>query len=175
MKSADARILFTGAAGGIGQAACQLLIRSGASLLMVGRSPAKLSALARSLPPAEGRVENRTRWHACDLTSAQAIDGLVAAARDWRCNVVVHGAGLPAFGRLESIAPEESRESMPSASSGVVMECLTNESRFVSLNKLTKCFLRVGERGPTDLFAISSRNKSISSAFFPRTFGIYAT
>jgi len=114
MKSADARILFTGAAGGIGQAACQLLIRSGASLLMVGRSPAKLSALARSLPPAEGRVENRTRWHACDLTSAQAIDGLVAAARDWRCNVVVHGAGLPAFGRLESIAPEDMQRAIAS-------------------------------------------------------------
>ena len=103
MKARDARIVFTGATGGIGQAACHLLNRSGASLMLVGRSPAKLSALARSLVRGEAGSKDRIRWHACDLTSAGGIDELAAAARDWRCNVLAHGAGLPAFGRLESI------------------------------------------------------------------------
>ena len=103
MKARDARILFTGATGGIGQAACNLLNRSGACLMLVGRSPAKLSALARSLARGEAGSEGRIRWHACDLTSASGVDELAGAARDWRCNVLVHGAGLPAFGRLESI------------------------------------------------------------------------
>jgi short-subunit dehydrogenase len=106
MKARDARIVFTGAAGGIGQAACNLLRRSGASLLLVGRSPAKLSALARSLAREEAGGEGHVRWHACDLTSVEGLDELAAAARDWRCNIVVHGAGLPAFGRLESIEPD---------------------------------------------------------------------
>ena len=37
MKARDARILFTGATGGIGEAACNLLNSSGASLMLVGR------------------------------------------------------------------------------------------------------------------------------------------
>jgi short-subunit dehydrogenase len=106
MKVGDARIVFTGATGGIGQAACSLLNRSGASLMLVGRSPAKLSALARSLSQGEAGSEGRLRWHACDLTSADGVAELAAAAREWGCNTLVHGAGLPAFGRLESVEPD---------------------------------------------------------------------
>ena len=106
MKARDARIVYTGAAGGIGQAACGLLNRSGASLMLVGRSPAKLAALARSLAQGSAGSAHRTQWHACDLGSADAVAGLAAAAREWRCNTLVHGAGLPAFGRLETIEPE---------------------------------------------------------------------
>jgi short-subunit dehydrogenase len=103
MKACATRIVFTGATGGIGQAACNLLNRSGACLMLVGRSPARLSALARSLAREEAGSKDRIQWHACDLTSADGVDELAAVARDWRSNVLVHGAGLPAFGRLESI------------------------------------------------------------------------
>jgi short-subunit dehydrogenase len=71
--------------------------------MLVGRSPAKLSALARRLARGEAGSKGRIQWHACDLTAADGVDELAAAAREWRCNVLVHGAGLPAFGRLESI------------------------------------------------------------------------
>jgi short-subunit dehydrogenase len=106
MKARDARIVYTGAAGGIGQAACSLLNRAGAGLMLVGRSPARLSALARSLAQEAAGSAQRIQWHACDLTSADAVAELAVVARDWRCNALIHGAGLPAFGRLEAIEPE---------------------------------------------------------------------
>ena len=103
MKARDARIVFTGATGGIGQAACELLNRAGAGLMLVGRSPAKLSALSRSLRARRSGRRESDPMARMRLDLGRVVDGLVAAARDWRCNVVVHGAGLPAFGRLESI------------------------------------------------------------------------
>jgi NAD(P)-dependent dehydrogenase (short-subunit alcohol dehydrogenase family) len=39
MKTAQARVLLTGASGGIGQAMTQALLRSGAQVLGVSRSP----------------------------------------------------------------------------------------------------------------------------------------
>nr|WP_145547355.1 SDR family oxidoreductase [Variovorax boronicumulans] len=103
MKARDARVLLTGATGGIGQAAAGALLRAGAQVMLQGRSPAKLAALARALPSADAATP--AAWHACDLADADTLGALADAAGRWGCNVVVHNAGVPGFGRLESLTP----------------------------------------------------------------------
>lgn len=101
MKPAEARVLLTGAAGGIGRAAAEHLVRSGASVTLVGRSAARLAAQARELAAlahADPSDSSRIAWHVADLTDPLALQHLAAHAVLWRCNVVVHGAGVPAFG-----------------------------------------------------------------------------
>lgn len=96
MKATQARVVLTGATGGIGRAVAAQLVRSGAAVMLVGRSPATLTVQAAAL----GRPAH---WHAADLTDAAARRRLADAAAAWRANVLVHGAGLPSFGRLETL------------------------------------------------------------------------
>lgn len=107
MKPTEARILLTGATGGIGEAATEALLQAGAAVLMVGRSPARLSALARPLAARLQAGTDRLDWHCADLTDIQCLPTLASTASAWGCNVVVHNAGLPGFGRLESMAPTD--------------------------------------------------------------------
>ncbi len=102
MKAADARVLLTGASGGIGAASARRLLEAGASVMLAGRSPARLAAQARALVRELGVERHRVEWYAADLARVSSIDPLVQVAAQWHCNVVVHGAGMPAFGRLES-------------------------------------------------------------------------
>lgn len=96
MKANLSRVVLTGASGGIGRAVADELARAGASLMLVGRSAARLAAQARALGP-------RATWQVCDLADTAALPALAEAAAAWQANVLVHGAGVPAFGRLESI------------------------------------------------------------------------
>jgi short-subunit dehydrogenase len=105
MKPADARVLLTGASGGIGKAVAGALVQAGAAVLLVGRSPAPLAALCDALRPAADPT--RVQWRQADLDDLASITALAATATDWACNVVVHGAGLASFGRLESARPED--------------------------------------------------------------------
>jgi short-subunit dehydrogenase len=104
MKAADARVLLTGASGGIGRAVATALRDAGAALLLSSRSPAGLAAQARALAPLQD--DRRVAWQAADLTRSDDVAALSAAARAWGANVVVHNAGVPSFGRLESLRPE---------------------------------------------------------------------
>lgn len=90
MKAAQARVLLTGASGGIGQAMAHALRQAGAQVLGVGRGAAGPAGLA---------------WHRADLDEPGAAAGVAQAAADWRVNVFVHAAGVPGFGALQSIAP----------------------------------------------------------------------
>lgn len=104
MTPSSARVLLTGATGGIGQAVAEALLKDGASLLLTGRSPARLSTLARELRRHLGVPGTRVEWCAADLSQPgtwMQAHGLVPVAADWGVNVVVHAAGVPAFGRLE--------------------------------------------------------------------------
>jgi short-subunit dehydrogenase len=103
MKARDARILLTGASGGIGKAAAVALVKSGASLLLVGRSAAGLIAQERELSQTSGAMRPGLASYATDLTRPPEIKALSEIAADWGVNVLIHGAGLPSFGRLESI------------------------------------------------------------------------
>jgi short-subunit dehydrogenase len=90
MKLREARILLTGASGGIGQAVAPALRRAGADLLGVGRGA----------PPAGFTPID---WVRADLATDAGRAAVAAIAGDWRANVVVHGAGVPAFGPLARI------------------------------------------------------------------------
>ncbi|MBL0418748.1 SDR family oxidoreductase [Ramlibacter sp. AW1] len=102
MKAREARVLLTGATGGIGRHVAARLVDAGASVLLAGRSPAQLAALARDLG---GAGRERCDWHEVDLLAPVSIETLAGAAIPWRCNVVVHAAGAPAFGAVSSLAP----------------------------------------------------------------------
>lgn len=105
MKAADARVLLTGASGGIGQAVASALVAAGAAVLLAGRSPTQLSAQCQALQPRPD--PQRLQWQEADLDDLASIAGLARAAADWQCNVVIHGAGLASFGRLESVGGED--------------------------------------------------------------------
>lgn len=94
MKAAEARVLLTGASGGIGQAMVAALRDAGAAVLGVGRA-------GRSQLP-EG-----TGWVSADLTTVDGLAAVTRAAADWRANVVVHAAGVPSFGALAGTSPAQ--------------------------------------------------------------------
>lgn len=106
MKLDQARVLLTGAAGGIGAPAARALVRAGAAVLLVGRATPRLEALARALEREAGTA-GRVAVQTADLADAAAIDALAAAAAVWGANVLVHGAGVPAFGALEALRSEQ--------------------------------------------------------------------
>ena len=89
MRLEQARVLLTGASGGIGRAMTLALREAGADVLGVGRG-------ALSPPPAG------SGWVQADLATPEGLAAVARAATDWRANVVVHAAGLPAFGSLDS-------------------------------------------------------------------------
>lgn len=90
MKLEAARVLLTGASGGIGEAMAARLRAGGAAVMGVGRGPA---------PEAE------MPWVQADLLSSEGRAAVVAAAARWRPNVLVQAAGLPGFGRLQDLDP----------------------------------------------------------------------
>ena len=94
MKAAQARVLLTGAGGGIGQAMARTLTAAGAAVLGVGRSP--------SPPPGAATGE---RWLQADLVTTHGVADVTAAAEAWGANVVVHAAGVPAFGPFAAEPP----------------------------------------------------------------------
>ena len=110
MKAQDARVVLTGASGGIGRSMARALVRSGAAVMLVGRSLPALTALAGECAGAAMAPPERLCVHAADLCDAAAVDDLRAAATAWGANVVVHNAGVPSFGRLESLSTAEIRQ-----------------------------------------------------------------
>jgi len=105
MKLENARVLLTGANGGIGHEVATALMDAGASVLLVGRSATRLSAQCQALQSKTKPA--RVQWHDAELDDLVSIANLSRAAADWNCNVVVHGAGVASFGRLESVAPAD--------------------------------------------------------------------
>lgn len=103
MKAPVARILLTGAAGGIGREAAGAFLRAGARLMLTGRSPQSLAALARELRDRHGLAEQDLPWVVADLREPRELERLAEHAAGWQCNVLVHAAGAPAFGALHAI------------------------------------------------------------------------
>ena len=101
MKPSEARIVLTGANGGIGRETAAAFIGAGASVLLVGRSAAQLSALSRSIQTTAREHAGRIAWQVADLGKAAQVGELGGIATEWRCNVLVHAAGVPCFGALE--------------------------------------------------------------------------
>ena len=89
MKLEQARVLLTGAGGGIGSAMAEALRGAGAAVLGVGRRGG------------DGP------WVRADLATGNGIAAVVGASAAFGSNVVVHAAGVPAFGALGTLGAEQ--------------------------------------------------------------------
>lgn len=94
--------VVTGAGSGIGRAIAGALADQGATLCLVGRTPAALEDTANGLDSANVT----TRCYATDLTHDDQVQALAEQLRnDWDAvDILVHSAGVHAMGRLE-VAP----------------------------------------------------------------------
>jgi short-subunit dehydrogenase len=96
LKLEGARVLLTGATGGLGQAIARALAARGAVLALTGRRADVLEPLA---------AEIGGRAIAADLSEPDAPDRLLAEAGE--LDVLVANAGLPGSGRLTSFSDAE--------------------------------------------------------------------
>ncbi|TSA20486.1 MAG: SDR family oxidoreductase [Betaproteobacteria bacterium] len=99
MQLNGARILLTGASGGLGQALAHALTLAGASLLLAGRDPVKLANLQIALRTHDTKTDIATI--AVDLTHAAAISRLSAEAARFKVTILINNAGINAFGLFE--------------------------------------------------------------------------
>jgi short-subunit dehydrogenase len=93
-----ARVLLTGATGGLGIAMARALHARGAHVVATGRRAAQLESLAGEL---DGRIEPIV----ADLDSADDVRAL--AERAGRIDVFVSSAGIPATGRFGAFRSEQ--------------------------------------------------------------------
>lgn len=94
MQLNQARVLLTGATGGLGNALARQLVRSGAQLLLTGRDAQKLLALQNELGAKASSV-------AADLNSDQGMAKLLDAAQEQGINVLINNAGVSSFGMFD--------------------------------------------------------------------------
>lgn len=104
MELKGARILLTGAAGGIGTELARALAAQGGRLILVGRRPAPLGALAETL----GGSGAQAFAVSADITTSEGR-GVVCRAVDRRwsgaVDVLVHNAGVMDFVSFEDMDP----------------------------------------------------------------------
>jgi short-subunit dehydrogenase len=99
MKAAEARVLLTGASGGIGRAMARTLRQSGAAVMGVGRAEAAPADMA---------------WVRADLNTDAGPATVAEAAAAWHANVLVHAAGVPSFGPLADITTSQMQQVLQS-------------------------------------------------------------
>jgi short-subunit dehydrogenase len=94
MKLNTARVMLTGASGGLGAALALQLVQQGAQVLLAGRDADKLKFL-------QARLGTATNAVVADVNDAQGIAELNATARGFKVNVLINNAGVGAFGLLQ--------------------------------------------------------------------------
>lgn len=94
MRLTDARIVLTGASGGLGAALASQLARAGAAVLLSARDGGRLARIA---------MPAGCEYHtlATELTTEEGVARLTAAAREFRANALINNAGVGGFGLLE--------------------------------------------------------------------------
>jgi len=97
MQLNQARILLTGASGGLGRDLARELAGAGAAVLLAGRDAVRLAAIKAELGAHADSV-------VADLTTAQGIAAANAAARAFGVNVLINNAGVGAFGLFDQQA-----------------------------------------------------------------------
>ncbi|MEI2702010.1 MAG: SDR family NAD(P)-dependent oxidoreductase [Baekduia sp.] len=96
MELRGAKVLLTGASGGLGHAIARILHGRGASLVLTGRRTGVLEPLAAELGAAVV---------ACDLSDRDAVAALAEGQRD--ADVLIANAGLPGSGPLIEYSDEQ--------------------------------------------------------------------
>jgi len=106
MRLAEARILLTGAAGGIGGAVAAELLAHGAAVLLVDMNESALRQLVSDKLQA---YADRVEVHVANLTRAEDRVRLAEFARTWRggINVLINNAGVNHFRLLHEQPAEE--------------------------------------------------------------------
>lgn len=94
MRLSEARILLTGATGGLGRELALQLSAAGAKLLLAGRDGARLAELAGALQTEASSVR-------ADLTKPEGIAAVSGAAREFGVDVLINNAGVGGFGLFE--------------------------------------------------------------------------
>lgn len=94
MQLEHARILLTGASGGLGQELAQQFSAAGAKLLVAGRDPSRLAALTYAIDAESSSVR-------ADLTRPEGIAAVAGAAREFGINVLINNAGIGGFGLFD--------------------------------------------------------------------------
>ncbi|MCU7917336.1 MAG: SDR family oxidoreductase [Candidatus Thiodiazotropha sp. (ex Epidulcina cf. delphinae)] len=104
MKLEGARILLTGAAGGIGMEVARTLSAGGASLALLGRDRERLEGLADSLRKDSRQVLTQ----AVDLLDAEARNAAVAHVNEQfgGVDVLINNAGMASFRPFTEEQPE---------------------------------------------------------------------
>ncbi|HSC15753.1 MAG TPA: SDR family oxidoreductase [Gammaproteobacteria bacterium] len=102
MNLIDARIVLTGAAGGIGSATAARLAQAGAKLVLTDLEQEPLDRLAAQLGPA-----NVLAAVAADVASDAGRAAVVSAARQYEANVLINLAGINPFGLFEEQTARE--------------------------------------------------------------------
>ena len=97
MELKNARILLTGATGGLGRALARALAEQGAELLLSGRDAARLADGTSGI----GGTGCTARSVCADLTLPADIERTAEAARAFGVNVLINNAGVNAFGLYE--------------------------------------------------------------------------
>lgn len=93
MRLTQARVLVTGASGGIGRELAAELLRRGAAVMLVGRDP---EALRQAVLPGGGPT-GRIVCQAADVATRDGRRAVADQAVEWRCNVLVNNAGVGEF------------------------------------------------------------------------------
>jgi NAD(P)-dependent dehydrogenase (short-subunit alcohol dehydrogenase family) len=84
----DRVAVVTGGGSGLGAAIATALHDAGARVILVGRNPGTLAAVA-------SRLESRTRWAVCDVSDARSVDALRADLAEEDVSILVNNAGIP--------------------------------------------------------------------------------
>lgn len=89
-------VLLTGATDGMGRALAAELARSGATVLVHGRDPGRISATVEEVTQAAGGDSGRVRGYLADFSSLAAVRDLAerVTAAEPRIDVLVNNAGI---------------------------------------------------------------------------------
>ncbi|MGY4494716.1 SDR family oxidoreductase [Pseudomonas sp. TE3610] len=101
MNLREAKVVLTGASGGIGLAIAQALCKAGAQVLAVSRHPTALEPLMACYP-------GQLQWVCADLTLAAGRHQVMVAVRQYGdINLLINAAGVNHFAMLEQLDDDE--------------------------------------------------------------------